>query len=83
MVIGKELTTKKDWAIRTFLGTLKEDLKMRKLCSVWIPRLLNDDQRKKRVESAKCVFNELNGLGDNAPSKYCVKSYRRRNLKEF
>ena len=57
----------------TVLRILKDDLKMRKLCSVWIPKLLNDDHRQKRMESAKCILNELSSLGDNAPSRYCVE----------
>ena len=57
----------------TVLKILKEDLKMRRLCSVWVPKLLSDDHRKKRVESAKCILNELSNLGECAPSRYCVE----------
>ena len=46
---------------------------MRRLCSVWVPKLLSDDHRKKRVESAKYILNELSNLGECAPSRYCLE----------
>lgn len=46
---------------------------MLKLYTVWIPKLLTDDHRQKGVESAKCILNKLNSLGESAPNRYWVE----------
>ena len=57
----------------TILTILKEDLHLRKLCSVFVPCLLTDHQKQQRVNSAQGILNELECLGDRAPQLYAVE----------
>ena len=52
---------------------LHDDLHMTKVCSVFIPRILNDQQKQQRVQSAHCILKELERLGSDAMRKYCIE----------
>ena len=52
---------------------LHDDLDMTKVCSVWVPRILNGQQKQQRVQSAHGILNELERLGVDAMRKYCIE----------
>ena len=42
---------------------IHEDLRMRKVCSRWVPHLLSDDQKRRRVECASTILSEFGPEG--------------------
>ena len=51
---------------------IHNDLSMTKVCSFWVPRLLNDKKKQQRVRSAHDILNELERLGPDAMRKYTL-----------
>lgn len=56
----------------TVLQILTDDLKMRKLCSVWIPHALTEVNKRQRVVAAQRILQELDELGADAARLYCA-----------
>ena len=53
---------------------LIEDLKMRKLCSVWVPHELTAQNKLQRIESATLILQRLEQLGEDAAKRlYAVE----------
>ena len=52
---------------------LHEDLDMTKVCSVWVPRLLSDQKKQQRVQSAHEILNKLERFGPNVMRKYSIE----------
>ena len=46
---------------------------MTKVCSVWVPRLLNDKQKQQRFILVHDILNELERLGPDAMRKYSIE----------
>ena len=46
---------------------------MTKVCSFWVPRLLNDKKKQQRVRSAHDILNELERLGLYGMRKYSIE----------
>ena len=59
-MIASQLDMKKDnvWKITT------EDLGMRKVCAKMVPRLLNDDQKERRMQMCQDIFEQLQNEPD-------------------
>ena len=59
-MIASQLDMKKDnvWKITT------EDLGMRKVCAKMVPRLLNDDQKERRMQMCQDIFKQLQNEPD-------------------
>ena len=55
------------------LQILHEKLGMRKLCSVWVPHELTNENKELRVRSARGILDVLAELGTETPSLYAVE----------
>lgn len=69
----RSLSSVLDMNKSTVLTILKEDLHMRKLCSIFVPCLLTNKQKQQRVKSAQEILDELERMGDEAPHLYAVE----------
>ena len=65
----RELSEASSVSVGTIHSILHQDLHMRKLTARWVPHLLSDDQKKRRVE---CSRHLLNDFEPNAPKRLCV-----------
>lgn len=57
----------------TVLKILTEELKMRKLCSIWVPHALTEANKQQRVESARIILCAINQLGNQVVRLYAVE----------
>lgn len=66
--ISAELDTNKE----TVRQILVKELKMRKVCSVWVPHSLTEAHRADRVACAQQILEDLRRLGDSVSRCYAV-----------
>ena len=64
----RELSEASGVSVGTIHSILHEDLQMRKLAARWVPHLLSEDQKKRRVE---CSRQLLNDFEPNGPKRLC------------
>ena len=64
----RELSEVPGVSVGTIHSILHEDLHMRKLAARWVPHLLSEDQKKRRVE---CSRQLLNDFEPNGPKRLC------------
>ena len=64
----KELSEACDLLIGTIHSIIHQDLHMRKQSARWVPHLLTDDQKKRRVQCAQTL---LNNFEPNGPKRLC------------
>ena len=57
----------------TVRDILTLDLKMRKLCSVWVPHDLTENNKQQRVTAAQGILDALDKLGPQASRVYAVE----------
>ena len=60
----REICDNLNLSFGTVQTILKKKLNMRKVAARWIPKLLNSDQKKSRVEAAKSFLNQYRTQGE-------------------
>lgn len=68
----RQIAAELDLNKETVRQILKNDLERRKVCSIWIPHKLSDENRVLRVTIAKEILQSLEILGDNVYRLYAV-----------
>ena len=69
----RDLANETDLSIKSVHNILRHELKLRNVCSVWIPHLLSDAQKQSRVNSAINIRRTLQNLQDLKSSRYAVE----------
>jgi hypothetical protein len=68
----RQISEQLDLNRQTVLEILSDDLSYRKVCSVWVPHNLTDQNRQSRVSIAQDILQSLNNLGEDVSRLYAV-----------